>query len=84
MVVPPFLQTLIILYHFVDTLDIRSRVMLTSVFRVLINNLVKESFYGKRKRKKTINVLIVFFISHKSDVKIFQKWIVNQYPKDTR
>ena len=34
-----------------------------------LTNLVKESFYGKKK--KTINILIVFFISHKSDVKIF-------------
>ena len=31
------------------------------------------------KEKKVINVLIVFFISHKSDVKIFLKWILNQY-----
>ena len=37
-----------------------------NVLRALINNLVKESFYGKRK--KTINILTVFFISHKSDV----------------
>ena len=38
---------------------------------VLVKNLIKESFYGKRK--KTINVLIAFFISHKSDVKTFLK-----------
>ena len=44
--------------------------MLMSVFRVLVKNPVKESFYGKRK-KKTINVLTAFFISHKSDVKTF-------------
>ena len=30
------------------------------------------------KEKKTINILIVFFISHKSDVKTFLKWILNQ------
>ena len=42
---------------------------------VLVKNLIKESFYGKRK--KTINVLIAFFISHKSDVKTFLKWILN-------
>ena len=71
MVVPPFLQTLIILYHFVDTLDIRSRVMLTSAFRALVNNLVKEIFYGKKK--KTINILTAFFSFHKSDVKTFIK-----------
>ena len=36
------------------------------------------------EKKKTINVLTVFFISHKNCVKFFLKWIVNQYPKDTR
>ena len=30
------------------------------------------------KEKKVINILIVFFISHKSDVKTFLKWILNQ------
>ena len=30
------------------------------------------------KEKKVINVLIAFFISHKSDVKTFLKWILNQ------
>ena len=30
------------------------------------------------KGKKIINILIVFFISHKSDVKTFLKWILNQ------
>ena len=30
------------------------------------------------KEKKTINVLIVFFISHKSNVKTFLKWILKQ------
>ena len=42
---------------------------------VLIKNLIKESFY----RKKKINVLTAFFISHKNDVKIFLEWIFNQY-----
>ena len=42
----------------------------------LVKNLIKESFYGKRK--KVINVLTVFFISHKSDVKTFLKLILNQ------
>ena len=32
------------------------------------------------EKKKTINVLTAFFISHKSGVKTFLKWIVNQYP----
>ena len=45
--------------------------MLMSAFRALINNLIKKSFYGKRK--KTINVLTIFFIFHKSNVKNFLK-----------
>ena len=45
--------------------------MLMSAFSALIKNPVKESFYEKRKKKKTINVLTTFFISHKNDVKIF-------------
>ena len=52
--------------------------MVTSVLRVLANNLFKESFYEKK-----INVLIVFFISYKSNVKIFLKSIINQYLKGT-
>ena len=39
---------------------------------------------GKDKKKKSINVLTVFFIFHKSDVKTFLKWIVNKCPKGTR
>ena len=46
-------------------------VMLTSALRALVNNSVKKSFY--RKRKKKINILTAFFISHKSDVKTFLK-----------
>ena len=34
----------------------KKKVMLTSVFRALVNDLVKESFYGEKK-----NVLTVFF-----------------------
>ena len=30
------------------------------------------------KEKKAINILIIFFISRKSDVKTFLKWILNQ------
>ena len=54
--------------------------MLTNALRVLVNNLFKENFYGK---KKVINILTTFFISYKSGVKTFLKWIVNQCPKDT-
>ena len=42
-----------------------------SVLRGLVKNSVKENFYGKRKKKKTINILTAFFISRKSDVKTF-------------
>ena len=52
--------------------------MLKSVLKVLIKNPIKENFY--EKRKKTINVLAAFFIFHKSDVKIFLKWIFNECP----
>ena len=53
--------------------------MLINAFKAIVNNLFKENFY----RKKKINILTVFFISYKSDVKTFLKWIVNHYPKDT-
>ena len=45
--------------------------------KALVNNLIKKKFYGE---KKTINVLTAFFIFHKSDVKTFLKWILNQCP----
>ena len=51
-------------------------VMLTNVLKALVNNPVKKSFY--KKRNKSINILAVFFIFHKSDVKTFLKLIVNQ------
>ena len=47
--------------------------------RTLVKNLVKENFLWEKK-KKTINVLTIFFISHKSDVKTFLKWILSQCP----
>ena len=31
-----------------------------------------------------MNVVTAFFISHKSDIKTFLKWIINQYTKGTR
>ena len=37
-----------------------------------------------RKGKKTINVLTVFSIFHKSCVKTFLKWVVNYCPKGIR
>ena len=54
--------------------------MLMSTFRTLVNNLVKKKFYEKRKK---IIMTVFFFIFHKSNVKTFLKWIVNQYFKDT-
>ena len=59
--------------------------MLTNVLRVLVNNSFKENLYGKRNQKKenAITVLIAFFISLKSGIKIFIKWIINQCPKNT-
>ena len=42
-----------------------------SALRTPVKNPVKESFYGKRKKK--INVLTAFFISNKNDVKTFLK-----------
>ena len=51
------------------------------VLGVIINNPFKEKFYGK---KKTINILTVFFISHKSGIKTFLKLIINHCFKDTR
>ena len=57
--------------------------MLMSALRTFVKNIVKENFLEKRK-KKTINVLIVFFIFHKSNVKTFLELIVNQCPKDIR
>ena len=46
-------------------------------YRVLIKNPVKEMLIGKGKKKKTINGLTVFFISYKSNIKIFFNWIIN-------
>ena len=46
--------------------------MLMNALRAVVNNPFKETFFGKRK-EKVINVLIVFFISHKSEVKTFLK-----------
>ena len=51
-----------------------------SALRVLVNDPIKESFYEK---KKVINILTVFFIFYKNNVKTFLKWIVNQCPKNT-
>ena len=58
--------------------------MLMSALRKLVKNPIKENFYEKRKKKKTINILTTFIISHKSNVKNFIKWILNHCPKGIR
>ena len=57
-------------------------IMLTNVLRALVNNSFKENFQGEKKQ--LINVFTDFFIFHKSGVKTYIKWIVNQFPKGTR
>ena len=49
----------------------------------MINNQFKESFLWEKEKKKTINILTAFSISHKSGVKTFLKWIVNHCSKGT-
>ena len=44
--------------------------MLIDTFKAMVHDLLNESFYGK---KKTINVLTVFLIFYKSDIKTFLK-----------
>ena len=56
--------------------------MLTSAFRTLVQNPIKKKA-SMGKEKKKVNVLTVFFISHKNDVKTFFNQIVNQCPKGT-
>ena len=38
----------------------------------------------EKEKNIVINILTVFFISHKRDVKIFLKWIVNECLKSIR
>ena len=46
--------------------------MLTNVFRAMINNPFKESFYKKRKKKKkAINVFDNFFYFQAIEVSLF-------------
>ena len=37
-----------------------------------------------KNNKKIINILTIFFISHKSCVKTFIKWIIKNYVKGSR
>ena len=57
---------------------INFREILTDTLREIVNNLFKENFYGKKK--KTINILTTFFISHKNVSKKFFK--MNYYIKN--
>ena len=45
--------------------------MLINVFKIIVKNLFKKVF--SEKEKKTINILITFFIFYKSVIKIFLK-----------
>ena len=47
--------------------------MLTYVHRAIVNKQFLKSFY----RKNNNNILIAFFISHKSNIKTFLNEIVN-------
>ena len=55
--------------------------MLTNIFKVLVNNSFKKSYY---REKKYLMFFTGFFIFHKSGIKTFLKWIVNEFPKDIR
>ena len=46
-----------------------SRKMVTSVIKILVNNIFKK----KLIKKKLINILIIFFIFHQNDIKTFLK-----------
>ena len=47
-------------------------------------NNFRKIFIRKEKKKKRINVLTVFYIFHKSEVKLFLKWFINNCSKNTR
>ena len=46
-----------------------------SILKALVKDQLKKVFMGKEK--KIINILTVFFIFHKSNIKTFLKWIFN-------
>ena len=47
-------------------------------------NNFRKIFIRKEKKKKRINVLTVFYIFHKNEVKLFLKWFINNCSKNTR
>ena len=44
-----------------------------SALRTLVNNPQLKKIFMEKRKKKVINVLIAFFISHKSNVRTFLK-----------
>ena len=52
--------------------------MLTSAFKILVNNPFQESFdiTFMKKKKKTIKILITFYF-----IKDFFSQVINQFPK---
>ena len=59
--------------------------MLSSAFKVLVNNQFYEIFdITFIEMKKAVKTLIVFFFLISFPIKTIFNWIVNQYPKGTR
>ena len=50
----PLMKTINEYLYYLE-LYIKNREMLTNALRVLVNNLFKENYYGKRKKKKKSN-----------------------------
>ena len=65
------------------TIRFKKKEMLTSALRILVKNLIKESFdiTFMGNEKKNVKTLIAFF---SSPIKIFFNGILNQNPKSTR
>ena len=64
-----FLNVQLIQISLIKQISVSKRINYKGSCERVVKNLVKKSFM--RKEKKTINILIVFFISYKSDVKTF-------------
>ena len=60
---------------------IRFRKMLKNALRALVHKLFLEIFY--EKMIKQLILLTFFYISHKSDVKTFLIWFINNCPRGT-
>ena len=55
--------------------------MLMNALRALIWKLFLEIYYGKMV--KQLILLITLYIAHKSNVKTFLIWFINNFPKNT-